>query len=365
MTVVGATLATLAEGSLLGQVQSQSPAATAPPQPDKPPVQHFAWGSGRRLGSDRGRERLAQMRAAGVTGLLLNGGNITELAPIARKEGIELHRWRWVLNRGWDRKLRRQHPQWYAVSREGKSCADHPPYVGHYRWLCPSREPVYEFLRDELVATAGIDGLAGVHFDYIRYPDVILPVALQPRYGLVQDREFPEYDYCYCEVCRAKFQQQGGEDPLKMQDPTQNKAWRQYRYDSVTRLVNRLVDAIHQAQPGVKVTAAVFPTPDIARKLVRQDWPKWRLDAVMPMMYHRYYKKDVTSIGPWTREGVEALPADRPLYSGLFVPSLQPPELAHATELALENGARGVCLFTYNAMTKEHWRRLSEVTKEA
>ena len=38
--------------------------------------------------------------------------------------------------------------------------------------------------------------LTGIRLDYIRQLDVILASGLQPSYGIVQDREYPEYDYC-------------------------------------------------------------------------------------------------------------------------------------------------------------------------
>lgn len=148
--------------------------------------------------------------------------------------------------------------------------------------------------------------LDGVHLDYIRYPDVILPVALWKQYNLVQNEELPQFDFCYCAVCRAAFKQQNGVDPLELPAPSADPAWRQYRYDSVTRLVQRLVDVAHQKR--IQITAAVFPTPGIARKLVRQDWTHWNLDAVLPMTYQSFYNEKVAWIEQAVREGVTALP---------------------------------------------------------
>ena len=114
-----------------------------------------------------------------------------------------------------------EHPEWYAVNRRGESTAEKSPYVPYYRFLCPSRGAVGEFLAQQFRELTRLP-VQGLHFDYIRYPDVILPVALWSKYNLVQDREYPEFDFCYCDVCRASFKRQEGIDPLGLDDPSQH-----------------------------------------------------------------------------------------------------------------------------------------------
>lgn len=41
--------------------------------------------------------------------------------------------------------------------------------------------------------------------DMIRYPDVILAEGLWAKYGLHMDREYPRFDYCYCDNCVEGF----------------------------------------------------------------------------------------------------------------------------------------------------------------
>ena len=55
------------------------------------------------------------------------------------------------------------------------------PYVAYYKFMCPTRQPVRRQLEKQLRELARLKGVAGVHLDYIRYPDVILPVALWQR----------------------------------------------------------------------------------------------------------------------------------------------------------------------------------------
>jgi uncharacterized lipoprotein YddW (UPF0748 family) len=279
-------------------------------------------------------------------------------ARIARDEGLEFHRWMWILNRNGDAWVRENHPEWFTISREGKSSLDHPPYVGYYRWLCPTRGPVREYLRGKVETVARRPEIDGVHLDYIRHSDVILPVGLWSRYELVQDQEYPQFDFCYCEVCREAFLAQTGRDPLELKDPPGDGEWRAFRWNAVTELVRILVDAVHDQRKTI--SAAVFPTPVIARRLVRQAWDQWMLDAVFPMIYQRFYNEDVPWIGRATSEGVAALSGEIPLYSGLYLAQLTPAELGQAVRHAVRAGASGVSLFEAGQLSDEHLVQLRD-----
>jgi hypothetical protein len=73
------------------------------------------------------------------------------------------------------------------------------------------------------------------------------------------------------------------------------------------------------AHDGKKlITAAVFPTPAMARKICRQDWDKWPLDAVCPMIYNSFYNEPVSWIGDCVLEDVlgrHVLRLRRPLHA--------------------------------------------------
>ena len=160
-------------------------------------------------------------------------------------------------------------------------------------------------------------------------------------------------------MCRERSRRTAGIDPRTLADPSAHDAWRQYRYDSITDVVNLLSDEVHRG--GKPITAAVFPTPTIARTLVRQDWTRWKLDAVLPMIYNGFYKEDVPWIERATREGVAALGGKAPLHAGLYVPDLSPADLAAAAERALAGGAQGVSVFEATLLSPEHWAALSGI----
>jgi hypothetical protein len=308
-----------------------------------PAHHHWAWSRvSQEESRDDWRRRFAELRAAGIGSVLL-GGATAEACRLAAEEGLHVHAWTWTLCRG-GAELKEKHPEWYVVSREGKSACDHPPYVGYYNFLCPSRPEVREYLSGDFARIAATEGLVGAHLDYVRFPDVILPRALWEKYDLVQNEELPPFDFCYCEVCREAFIAQTGIDPLELPHPPSNEEWRRFRWDAVSRLVGEVVAAIHGQ--GKQATAAVFPSPAIARKLVRQDWAGWPLDAVLPMVYHSFYNEGVPWIEATVREGVQALAGKRPLYAGLYLPELKDEgQFEGAVAAAMAGGARGVALF--------------------
>ena len=320
------------------------------------------------LGIDKSDEELKRlferMRKSGITMILPNTPHekidrLHTLVPAAADEGLDVHAWRPTMV---NEDPLETHPEWYGISRSGKSAATNPPYVNYYHFLCPNRVEVEDFLRTRMRTLAEVPGIKSVHLDYIRFPDVILPVGLWKTYHLVQDREYHDFDFCYCAVCRDAFKTKTGIDPLSLgDDAPANQEWVKFRWDSITSLVSKFYDDVHAR--GKLLTGAVFPTPAIARKLVRQDWVNWQIDAVMPMMYHSFYEQPVSWIGDATREDVSALEHKRPLYSGVYIPALTPDEMQTATSLALANGADGVVYFDAGSMTDAQWQRLARILR--
>ncbi len=301
------------------------------------------------------RAYFARLADSGIDGLLVGGGDTRLLSDAAHAEGLAFHRWVWVLNRNADAELKSEHPDWFMVNREGRSCLDHPPYVPYYKWLCPTREGARTHVRERIEEIAADPYVDGIHLDYVRFPDVILPRGLWDKYGLVQDRELPEFDFCYCGACRETFQAETGLDPgnpSDLRDPPVSEAWRRFRWDRVTALVDELTQSVHSH--GKPISAAVFATPSLARRLVRQAWDEWSLDLTFPMAYHQMYEEPVSWIGDAVRQGREALGPDAQLFPGLYLPHLTPTELAAAIDAARHGGATGVSLFESDRLTDEH-----------
>jgi uncharacterized lipoprotein YddW (UPF0748 family) len=281
---------------------------------------------------DNWKRSFALMRGAGIRAILLeiyDGRHayfastrlpvkidlLGKITPLARAEDLEVHAWMWSMPCMLDDILKK-HPDWYNVNAKGESAATNPAYVDYYKFLDPGRPEVREFVQGAVSELASIAELTGVHLDYIRHPDAILPRGLWSKYNIVQDKVYPQYDYGYSEYERKEFKKKHGIDPLQIKDPTHDKDWMQFRWDMVTDLVNQyLVPAAHAK--GKMITAAVFPGPTIAREMVRQDWGRWNLDAFLPMLYNMYYEAGPEWVKKQTEEGVSTV--KQPIYSGLFV----------------------------------------------
>ncbi len=287
-------------------------------------------------------KRYKKYYEAGIRGILFEKDSEIHFRA-AKSQKLETHRWLWTMNQG-DKALLEQHPEWYAINRKGESCADKPPYVGYYRWLCPSKEEVQQHILDQVNSILEKDYVDGIHMDYIRFCDIILPVNLWNNYKIEQTKELPDYDYCYCETCKSKFKEQSGHEIDSIDYPEASLSWRKFRYNSITNIVNSV--ATIAKKHGKKVTAAVFPTPEVARRNVRQDWVNWNLTGVFPMVYHAFYKENVSWIGDAVKEGVTGLCCRFPLYAGLYLPDFKSDEeLEEGIRHALDNGAEGVSLF--------------------
>jgi hypothetical protein len=303
----------------------------------------------RKADASKVREKYQTLKSRGMHGVFLGGGIDDREFSAVKEAGLELHTWMWTVNRG-DQWIRDHHPDWYQVSRSGKSCFDNPPYVQYYRWLSPVIPGVQRYLEDKVAELAQHSAVDGVHLDYVRYPDVILPRGLWSHYGLDQTEELPDYDFCYSEHTRAAFKKVSGRDPLEIADPARDTEWLHFRYDSVTHLVQKLAAVAHGH--GKKITAAVFPTPHMARKICRQDWDKWPLDAACPMTYHSFYLQPVEFVGDCVLEDIQSVRF--PIYAGLYMPDLaKPEEFGKALTVARHNGASGVSLF--GGVSPENW----------
>lgn len=337
----------------------------------QPKITCYAWMGGPGKATDAElKVQFAGFKEKGLDGLMYSAGHDPEVyrrvGKIAKAAGLEFHAWIPTLVQGENPKLK---PEWYAVNGLGESAFDKPAYVDHYKFLCPNREEVYRFLEELYAKVADIPEIDGIHLDFIRFPDVILARGLWKKYGLVMDREFPQFDYCYCDKCVAGFKAKTGIDIMSVENPSQVEEWKQFRYDLITNLVNHLSDMVHSKNK--EITAAVFPGPNsIAKKIVRQEWDKWDIDAFYPMNYNDFYLEGTKWIGEMCNEGVTSINNRKPLYSGLFIcpdpakkasepdpenHGLIPEELEAAIRESMENGAAGICLFTPERMTGEDW----------
>lgn len=349
----------------------------------------WAWVSGRTTMTDQQMEHyFSKCRETGIDAIIMecHGGYpailgdstsfrdsaaltiLRRAAVYAKKYDVELHAWMWTTNRT-EKNLRKAHPDWYQVNAQGESCLDIKLYNReHYRWLCPSHPEAVEYLKERVRELAEVDGLTGIHLDFIRYPDAILPYALHESRGVVQDRVYPLWDFCYCPECRKLFNERSGIDPMDLEDPTSNQEWMEFRWEQMARMASEVAAEIKAC--GKVSSAAVFASPEESKKLVRQDWAHFEnFDYFFPMIYHKFYGKEDKWVETATREGVDALKETgnkAVLCSGVMVGMVSAERIPEFLEYVRAGGSTGVCFFSLEGVDKipGYWDALKEALKK-
>ena len=196
------------------------------------------------------------------------GDQIAACVAACKKYGIECHVWKVNWNTGGHA------PKSFIerIKREGRTQV---LYNGkpQERWLCPSHPANRQLEIDAMVEVAAKYGVAGVHFDYIRYP-----------HG----------DSCFCRGCRSRFEARIGSKvadwptDLRENDELKGK-WLDFRRDNITKVVASVAKRVRALEGDVEISAAVFRNWPTDRDTIGQDWKLWcdkgYLDFVCPMDY--------------------------------------------------------------------------------
>ncbi len=316
----------------------------------------WVWSGAHRNWSDnKWQTTLERLSEAGITGLLLSADTATlhKIALLANCFGMQVHAWFVTMN------YRNAPSEWLSVNEEEKSLAEQKAYVDSYKFMCPALPAVRNYLKNKIRALISVKGLSGVHFDYIRYVDAILPKKLQPKYGLKQKHVMPAYDYGYHPYMRKLYKNKYGIDPMKLTDPLHNKIWLEFRLKVLDTTVILLRNQVEKS--GLVTSAAVFPTPKMARRMVRQDWDQWHLNYYFPMVYNNFYGRKYGWIKKVTKEDKKAVGENSKVFCGLFLPALKKGNsLTKAMKAAIKGGADGIAFFDLNVLNKQLLQQIAE-----
>ncbi len=138
-------------------------------------------------------------------------------------------------------------------------------------WLCPSLPENHAHLLAGIALLAR-QGVAGIHLDYVRYPDA---------------------QGCFAPATRRAFEQSVGTSVPNWPQDVQPGGplahpFQVFRQQEITRFVQAASATARAINPAIILSAAVFPSPEAARAR-GQDWPRWLheniVDAVCPMAY--------------------------------------------------------------------------------
>jgi uncharacterized lipoprotein YddW (UPF0748 family) len=201
-------------------------------------------------------------------------------------------------------------------------------------WLCPSDPRNRKLELDSMLEVVSMYQVAGIHFDYIRYPD-----------GTT----------CYCSGCRSRFEAYRGAGvsnwPHDCFTGALRNEYRNWRARQITTLVRRVHDRVKTLKPGVKISAAVFASYPECRRSGGQDWGGWGpngyIDFVMPMDYASDYHEFARSVSRQLQQVKGAVP----VYPGIgaSIEGLTVDQVIVQIREARSRMTGGFCIFDYDS----------------
>lgn len=258
------------------------------------------------------------------------GDQIAQCVEAAHKHDLEVHVWKitWNLEgapKEFVEKIRAEGRT--QVSATGQAL----------NWLCPSHpKNVLLELESSLEIVANYD-VDGIHLDYIRYPGS---------------------HACYCEGCRQRFllatRLQIDEWPAAVlpKTGTHSEKYIEWRAQQITRLVRLLHKRLREADPKIKISAAVFGWYPGCITSIGQDWIAWAqagyLDFVCPMNY----TENTDYFTELLANQLALMPKDVPIYPGIGATAsnslLTPDAVVEQVYLSRNLGASGWTIFDYS-----------------
>lgn len=258
--------------------------------------------------------------------LQLYGDQLAQLLAAAKPRGIDVHVWKvcWQMA-GADpaqlaalRKLGRL--QQTADGRE-------------IPWLNPCLPENWRTEIDAMKDVVTRYPVAGIHLDYVRYPD---------RFS------------CYSPATRLRYEAFTGK---KVKDwPAQVKpggplwtSYARFRANQITQFVRQASKELRAVRPGLQVSAAVWGKYPDCLDAVGQDWPAWLKEGLVDFVTPMNYTANPSDFEALLQEQLAFPGAAGKIVPGLGVTSneceLYPSEVLQQLVLARKNGCTGFSLF--------------------
>lgn len=234
--------------------------------------------------------------------------------------------------------IAKKKPEWLGKFRTGKTAAVLEP---GFQYLCPSRPEVHKFLLEILDTLLTRYDLSEIQLDYIRY-------SLSEPW---------EKGACYCDFCQKKVKKQNHFDIKKITPENKNewKQWNEYRINNITTFVAEVNDLVQKKHPNVDLSADVFPNPQISLTHKFQDWKSWVDKSMIDVVYIMTYSVDNKTVHDDSKSMIDILKgssSEGVVGLGPYM-GFQPDVLLEQIEIARSYGAKGVCLFSFNALNEE------------
>ena len=222
------------------------------------------------------------------------GDQIADCVTAAHAKGIEVHVWKvnWNLSTA---------PQAFIDSMHAAARTQVTDDGLSVDWLCPSHPGNFALERDSMLEVVKNYDVDGIHFDYIRYPNS---------------------KHCYCDGCRARFEQQTGNTVASWPaDVITGGPWESqfldWRREQITNLVEAVYLATKAVKPEVQVSAAVFSNYSYAFDGVGQDWVSWINRGIVDFLCPMDYTNDFDRFENLVSEQLEYASGRVPIYPGI------------------------------------------------
>jgi uncharacterized lipoprotein YddW (UPF0748 family) len=185
----------------------------------------------------------------------------------------------------------------------------------------------------------------GLHFDYVRYPNVGFDYS-----RTTLDRFHAFLEKTIGEGERKTLDSIDGRDPLAYASAFP-KAFAQFQRDQVTEIVERIHFGVRARRPQALISAAVFANDEDAYNNRFQDWKLWLrrglIDVACPMAYTpdtETFRKQIT-VAVGAANG-------RQVWAGIGAYRIAPESTIEKIRVTRELSAQGFVLFSYDSLVK-------------
>jgi uncharacterized lipoprotein YddW (UPF0748 family) len=118
-------------------------------------------------------------------------------------------------------------------------------------------------------------------------------------------------------------------------------------HEHVTTLVRAGAKRLRKVRPGVVISAAVFPDPNVARERVLQRWPEWANEGLIDLVCPMAYRRDTAEVERVLTRARDSAPRTE-MWGGLMAYKDEPERLRDQLGAASRAGCEGAILFAYD-----------------
>jgi uncharacterized lipoprotein YddW (UPF0748 family) len=121
---------------------------------------------------------------------------------------------------------------------------------------------------------------------------------------------------------------------------------------AVTALVTAGAKRLRAARPGIVISAAVFPDPDVARDRVLQRWPDWARAGLIDLLCPMAYRRETAEVARLLTKARAAAPKTR-MWGGLMAYAGERALVREQVRAAEHAGCEGAILFAYDTTQRD------------